>query len=78
MSEIATVVLKDRSQITIPSKMRKEMDLQVGEELLIFESEGRLTIVPKIKDPIGMAGFLGKDSTKDLKGFIMKHRRVLE
>ncbi len=78
MSEMAVVRLKERSQITIPANIRKGMDLEVGEELIMFESGGRLIVVPKINDPMKMAGFLGKDSTSDLKGLITKYRRSFE
>ena len=78
MSELATVRLRERNQITIPSKISEEMKLEIGEELLIFESEGKITIIPKIKDPMKMAGMFGKDTTKNLKEEILKYRRGTE
>ncbi len=76
MSEMATVGLREKNQITIPSKIAKEMGIRPGEDLLMFERDGMLTIIPKVKDPMKMAGFLGKDDTKDFKGLLLKYREL--
>ena len=76
MSEIAQVVLKQRGQMTVPARMRKEMGVHEGEELLLFQSEGRLTVVPKVKDPLAAAGMLGRDSTADFKKLLLRYRGV--
>ncbi len=78
MSEITTIGLREKNQITIPSKMVREMGVKAGEELLIFESGGRLTIVPKSKDIMAKAGFLGKDDTKDFKELLFRYRRGID
>ena len=78
MTELVTVKLRERNQITIPSKMSEDMKLEVGEELLMFESDGKITIIPKVKDPMKMAGFGGRATTDNLKEYILKHRRGLK
>lgn len=74
MDFVRTAILQDRGQLTLPSDIRTEMKLKTGTELIIFKTEDKIVIKPKIKDPIKMAGFLGKETKyKNFKEILLEY-----
>jgi AbrB family looped-hinge helix DNA binding protein len=54
--------LKEKGQITIPSKIRESMNLEVGREFLVYTSRGEIILKPKVADPLSKAGMLGRET----------------
>jgi AbrB family looped-hinge helix DNA binding protein len=53
--------LKEKGQITIPSKIRESMNLETGREFLVYASRGEIILKPKVTDPMSKAGMLGQE-----------------
>lgn len=67
--------IKEKGQMTIPAKIRKLMDLEVDEEVIIFAMKEEMIIRPRLEDPMKMAGFLGKEKgVKRLKDLVAKYK----
>ena len=60
-----TTYLNNKGQITIPSKMRDYLGINVGNKVEFFSSSGHLIIIPLNK------------SIKDLKGILPKPNKTL-
>ncbi len=61
MEYMSETKLKEKGQITIPSKIRESMNLEIGREFLVYASKGEIILKPKITDPISKAGMLGEE-----------------
>jgi AbrB family looped-hinge helix DNA binding protein len=66
-----TVTITSKGQITIPSKLRKKLHIEVGEKLLIFDEgdELRMIPVPKLSELAGVDEILfkGRKPSKELE-----------
>ncbi|MFH1182282.1 MAG: AbrB/MazE/SpoVT family DNA-binding domain-containing protein [Candidatus Woesearchaeota archaeon] len=49
MTEIRTITLSEKGQISIPKSVRKEMNLKKGEKLLLMSEKGRI-ILTKVNE----------------------------
>ncbi len=74
MEYIMKTKLKEKGQMTIPSKIRNLMGLRAGEEMLIFALKNEMIIRPKIKNPLEKAGMLGKDDAKNVRDLVLRYR----
>lgn len=71
--------LKEKGQITIPSRIRESMNLEVGREFLVYASHGEIILKPKIEDPISKAGMLGEEKEYErVKDIVAKYKKVPE
>jgi looped-hinge helix DNA binding domain, AbrB family len=61
------VDLKQKSQVTIPKKIVKKLNLKVGDKLDVEEEEGSLIITPVVVVPKNQAWFFGKEWQKSEK-----------
>jgi AbrB family looped-hinge helix DNA binding protein len=58
-----TVKIGKRYQITIPKKIRKKWKIREGDEVFLVQERDKLSIIPKVRDPLGEASQLfGKAS----------------
>lgn len=46
MGETETVVVSSKGQVTIPSKLRKQLRIERGERLLVVQENGAIKLVP--------------------------------
>ena len=46
MGETETVVVSSKGQVTIPSKLRKQLNIEKGERLLVVQENGAIKLVP--------------------------------
>jgi len=46
LGETETVVVSSKGQITIPSKLRKQLRIEKGERLLVVQENGAIKLVP--------------------------------
>jgi antitoxin PrlF len=61
MEYVSETKLKEKGQVTIPSRIRESMNLVPGREFLVYASKGEIILKPKISDPLEKAGMLGKE-----------------
>ena len=56
MAEIETVTVSSKGQVTIPSKLRRQLRIRKGERLLVAREENaiRLVPVPKLSELAGV------------------------
>ena len=60
---MASVKVSPKYQVVIPRKVRESMGIRPGQELDVFEYEGRIELIP-VRDIREMRGFLkGIDTT---------------
>jgi len=77
MKYIMKTKLKEKGQLTIPYQIRNLMNLNVGEEMLIFALKNEMIIRPKVRDPLEKAGMLGKeDEVKNVKDLILRYSKI--
>ena len=46
MAEIETVTVSSKGQVTIPSKLRRQLGIRKGERLLVAREENAIRLVP--------------------------------
>jgi len=46
LGETETVVVSSKGQVTIPSKLRKQLNIEKGERLLVVQEKGAIKLVP--------------------------------
>jgi len=46
LGETETVVVSSKGQVTIPSKLRKQLRIERGERLLVVQENGAIKLVP--------------------------------
>jgi AbrB family looped-hinge helix DNA binding protein len=46
MSEIRRTTIRQRGQITLPAEVRRELDLEDGDELVVEVDNGRVVMTP--------------------------------
>ena len=46
MGETETVVVSSKGQVTIPSKLRIQLNIEKGERLLVVQENGAIKLVP--------------------------------
>jgi len=46
LGETETVVVSSKGQVTIPSKLRKQLRIEKGERLLVVQENGAIKLVP--------------------------------
>jgi AbrB family looped-hinge helix DNA binding protein len=66
--EKATVRVSPKFQVVIPKALREELNIEPGQELLMFALEGSLRMVPRrsVKELRGIAkGLRWKDDYRD-------------
>ena len=73
MKYVMKTKLKEKGQLTIPSKIRKLAGLKVGEELLIFALKDEIIIRSKIKNPVEKAGILGRENIKSVRDLLLRY-----
>ena len=74
MEKILKSRIQERGQITIPIEAREALHLEKGEEIIFIVHENELIIKPLIKDPLSIAGKLGKaKNVKRVKELIMEY-----
>lgn len=61
MKIVAHFKLREKGQITLPSKIRSQLQLKKGSELIAFVTDREIILQPKIADPLSKAGMLGKE-----------------
>ena len=59
------VDLKQKSQVTIPKRLVKKLNLKAGDKLEIEEEAGRLVITPVIISPRDQAWFHSREWQKE-------------
>ena len=76
MEIITHAKLKERGQMTIPSRVRALMNLHPGEEMMLLATEKEMVIKPKMENPLEGAGMLGKEDEIDtIKELIYKYKK---
>jgi len=50
MTEITTVKVSNRYQISLPSMARQQLNIQAGDRLLVDVQEGMLVLIPQPQD----------------------------
>ena len=63
---MSTVTVSSKFQVVIPEKIRKEMDIRVGQRFEVIEYEGCLEFVP-IRDIRSLRGTLKGLNTKAVR-----------
>ena len=75
MELITHTKLKERGQMTIPSRVRTLMNLHSNEEMMLLATEKEMVLKPKIENPLEKAGMLGKEDEIDtVKELIFKYK----
>ena len=46
MGETETVVVSSKGQVTIPSKLRKQLNIEKGKRFLVVQENGAIKLVP--------------------------------
>ena len=64
---IATVKVSDKGQISIPQSMREEIGIEKGDELILFQREGKILLEKSQKAEMKM-----NDDFKDIQKFSEK------
>ncbi len=59
------VDFKDKSQVTIPSKLVKQLNLKPGDKLEVTEEDGRIILVPVTIIPRDQAWFYSEQWQKE-------------
>lgn len=68
--------IKEKGQLTIPSKIRSKLGIHEGDTLLITALEDRIILRPKVKDVMEKAGMLGRDEGVDrVKELVWKYEK---
>ena len=75
MGCIVKTKLRKKGQLTIPFQIRDLMDLKTDDEILIFALKNEMIIRPKIRNPLKMAGILGKEKDIErVKDLILRYK----
>ena len=75
MEIVTKTKLKERGQMTIPSKVRYLLNLEPGTEMIILARKNEMVIKPIVANPIEKAGMLGKEEkVKTVKELITKYK----
>jgi len=68
------VTVSKKGQIVIPSKIRHKLGIDEGSKIDITEKEGKLILIPHLKNPI--LKLRGKYKGRKLTEKLLKERRV--
>jgi len=79
---VETVTVTSKGQVTIPSRLRKELKIVEGEKLLVFR-EGdamKMVVVPKLSEMAGIDKeiFKGKKPSEDIEAMRKDWTREFE
>lgn len=75
MEIVTKTKLKERGQMTIPSKVRYLLNLEPGTEMIILARKNEMVIKSIVANPIEKAGMLGKEEkVKTVKELITKYK----
>jgi len=75
MEYITETKLREKGQLTVPFRIRNLMNLKAEDKVLIFALNNEMIIRPKIKNPLKMAGMLGKEKdVGNVKDLILKYK----
>jgi AbrB family looped-hinge helix DNA binding protein len=59
------VTMSTRGQIVIPAEVRRRLGLKTGTRLRVYDSDGKIVLVPEIEDPVSAGlGFLKRDKDR--------------
>jgi len=69
VNNVYRVTLSTRGQVSIPSDLRKNLQLKPGTRFNVYHSGRKIILVPQLNDPIGEGlGFLNKKETEFERG----------
>ena len=75
MQIVTKTKLKEKGQMTIPSKVRSLLNLEPDAEMLILARKNEMVIRPRVVNPLEKAGMLGKEEkVKTVKELIAKYK----
>jgi AbrB family looped-hinge helix DNA binding protein len=75
---MSVVKVSQKGQIVIPSPLRKKYGIHPQSEVLITEMNGKIVIIPMLKDPVKEARGLLKDGRSLTKALLAERRKERE
>ena len=66
MTEAITVKVSNRFQISLPSRARKQLNIQAGDRLLVDIQEGMIVLIPEPEDYVKYLAGLHREIWQDL------------
>lgn len=61
MKNVLHFKIREKGQVTIPSKVRSRLQLKKGSELIALVIDKEIVLRPKIVNPLAKAGMFGKE-----------------
>jgi AbrB family looped-hinge helix DNA binding protein len=75
---LATSTISAKGWIVIPSELRKKYGLRPGDRVHVREEDGRIVLVPALKDPIRELRGMFKGGPSMTAELVAEHRREVE
>jgi AbrB family looped-hinge helix DNA binding protein len=75
---MSVVKVSQKGQIVIPSPLRKKYGIHPQSEVLITEMNGKIVIIPMLKDPVKEARGLLKGGRSLTKALLAERRKERE
>lgn len=75
---VATSTISAKGWVVIPSELRKKHRLQPGDKVHIREEDGRIVLVPALKDPIRELHGIFSGGPSMLEELLAERRREIE
>lgn len=77
MENVTLIKIREKGQITLPSKFRSALQLKKGSELIAIARGEEVILTPKIENPMEKFGMLGKvKGFTRVKDLIWKYEKV--
>jgi AbrB family looped-hinge helix DNA binding protein len=62
LASVHKVTMSARGQLVIPAEVRRRLGLKGGTRFRVYDSQGKLTLVPEVEDPVHAGlGFLRRE-----------------
>lgn len=74
MKYVTYIKIREKGQITLPSKLRSTLQLKKGSELIALATGREIVLTPKIENPLEKFGMLGKEKgVKRVKDLLLRY-----
>ena len=75
---MATSTISAKGWVVIPSEVRKKFGLRPGDRVHVREEDGRIILIPALKDPIRELRGIFKGGPSMTAELVEEHRREVE
>jgi AbrB family looped-hinge helix DNA binding protein len=72
---MAIITASTKGQICIPASLRRKYGIQGGSRLHVYDENGKIVIVPAMKDPVKEACGLFKGRASALRALLEERKR---